>query len=103
MIRGAGAIREGAAPDFGVHALAAAAALSYKQLRRQLDRETGETPSQFIRRVRVEHAARLLREGAGSISEVAYAVGFNSLSYFSRAFREVYGQTPSAYAETPRT
>ncbi|HEV2131608.1 MAG TPA: helix-turn-helix transcriptional regulator, partial [Longimicrobiaceae bacterium] len=53
------------------------------------------TPSRFIRTVRVECAAELLRQGAGSVTEVAYSVGSESLSYFSRAFRERFGATPS--------
>jgi AraC-like DNA-binding protein len=45
--------------------------------------------------VRVECAAALLRSGAGSITEIAYSVGFESLSYFRRAFRERFGTSPS--------
>jgi signal transduction histidine kinase/DNA-binding response OmpR family regulator len=85
---------------FNPEALACEAGLSYKQLYRALHDGLGTTPSRFIRTVRVEHAARLLSEGAGSVTEVAYAVGFNSLSYFNRAFRERYGAAPSEYLRT---
>jgi AraC-like DNA-binding protein len=76
--------------------LADLAGLSYHQLYRGLKETTGESPSRFIRRVRVERAAELLRARAGSVSEVAYSVGFESLSYFSRAFTERFNVPPSA-------
>lgn len=88
-------------PDFNPEALAAAAGMSYQQLYRQLAAELGAAPSHFLRTVRVEHAARLLREGAGSVTEVAYSVGFNSLSYFHRCFRERFGSTPMAFIALP--
>jgi DNA-binding response OmpR family regulator len=78
-------------------ALAAAAGLSYHQLYRGLRDELHTTPSRFVRGVRVECAAELLRQGAGSVTEVAYAVGFASLSYFSRAFQERFGVAPSTF------
>jgi CheY-like chemotaxis protein/AraC-like DNA-binding protein len=78
-------------------ALAAAAGLSYHQLYRGLRDELHTTPSRFVRGVRVECAAELLRQGAGSVTEVAYAVGFASLSYFSRAFQERFGVPPSTF------
>jgi len=81
--------------DFDHRALADLAGLSYHQLWRGLREATGESPSRFIRRVRVERAAELLRARAGSVSEVAYSVGFASLSYFSRAFAERFGVPPS--------
>jgi AraC-like DNA-binding protein len=77
--------------------LAAAAGLSYHQLYRGLRDELHTTPSRFVRGVRVECAAELLRQGAGSVTEVAYAVGFASLSYFSRAFQERFGVAPSTF------
>ncbi|HEY0779675.1 MAG TPA: two-component regulator propeller domain-containing protein [Gemmatirosa sp.] len=83
-------------PTLDPKALAAAAGLSYHQMYRAL-RDDGVSPSRFIRGVRAECAAELLRHGAGSVTEVAYAVGFESLSYFSRAFRERFGAAPSAY------
>lgn len=87
-------------PDLDPKVLAAAAGLSYHQLYRALRDECDMSPSRFIRGVRAECAADLLRRREGTITEVAYAVGFDSLSYFSRAFRERYGAAPSAYLAT---
>ncbi len=86
-------------PDLSVEELASAVAVSRSTLYRRLKEHVDQTPSQFIRQVRIEHGARLLREGEGTVSEVAYAVGFESLSYFSNQFREHKGQSPSAYVE----
>lgn len=83
--------------DFGPDALAAAASLSYHQLYRALRDELGVTPSRFIRGVRADCASALLREEAGTITQVAYSVGFESLSYFRRAFRERYGTSPTEH------
>ena len=71
--------------------------LSYHQLYRSLRDELGTTPTRYIRTVRAECAAALLRQGAGSVTEIAYAVGFESLSYFRRAFRERFEATPSDF------
>ncbi|MCO4098037.1 MAG: helix-turn-helix domain-containing protein [Gemmatimonas sp.] len=89
--------------SFGPDALAAAAGLSYHQLYRGLRDELHVTPSRFIRGVRVEYAAELLRRNEGTITQVAYAVGFDSLSYFRRAFRERFGVSPSDYLLTVST
>ncbi|HEY0970730.1 MAG TPA: two-component regulator propeller domain-containing protein [Gemmatimonadales bacterium] len=82
---------------FGPEELAAAASLSYHQLYRALRDELGVTPSRFIRGVRAECAAELLRQGAGTVTEIAYSVGFESLSYFRRAYRERFGVSPSEH------
>jgi len=85
-------------PDFGVSELAAATALSASQLRRRMKELYDRTPVQLIRRRRLEAGARLLQEqGDVTIGEVAYAVGFNSQSYFSRSFRDEFGVPPSQY------
>ena len=83
--------------SFGPDALAAAAGMSYHQLYRGLRDELQVTPSRFIRGVRAECAAELLRRNEGSVTQVAFAVGFDSLSYFRRAFRERFGASPSEY------
>jgi AraC-like DNA-binding protein len=88
-------------PALSPETLAAAAGLSYHQLYRALRDELGVSPSRFIRGVRVERAAERLRSGAGSVTEVAYSVGFESLSYFSRAFHERFGAAPSTFLGAP--
>jgi signal transduction histidine kinase/AraC-like DNA-binding protein/DNA-binding NarL/FixJ family response regulator len=86
-------------PDLTIGQLANEVATSRSTLYRRLKKKTGQTPSQFISQVRVEYGAQLLREETGTISEIAYAVGFNSLSYFGESFREHVGMSPSEYAE----
>jgi signal transduction histidine kinase/CheY-like chemotaxis protein/ligand-binding sensor domain-containing protein len=83
--------------DFGVDPLAAAVGLSRSALYRQLG--DGPTPAVLLRGARLARGARLLEGGAGTVAEVAYAVGFRSVSHFSRAFRDEHGVPPSAYAE----
>jgi DNA-binding response OmpR family regulator len=70
------------------------------QLFRRTRDVTGEAPSDFIRNRRLARAAELLRAREGQVGEVAYAVGFNSVSYFIKCFRESYGVTPARFAET---
>ncbi|MFP3940020.1 MAG: two-component regulator propeller domain-containing protein [Thermoanaerobaculia bacterium] len=87
-------------PDeaFGIDRLAAELAVSRRQLYRLLADEGAPAPAELIREERLARAAELLRTGEGTVSEVAYAVGFGSLAAFSRRFRERYGVPPSAYA-----
>ncbi len=81
-------------PDFGVEALAHAVAMDRTTLFRQLA-ELGEPPpSQLLRDRRMVRAAELLADGAG-VSQAAYAVGFRSVSHFSKAYRTAYGHLPS--------
>ncbi|MFL5438785.1 MAG: two-component regulator propeller domain-containing protein [Myxococcales bacterium] len=99
------AIQAGLAdPDFGVGELADAVAQDRSRLFRRVKQLLGESPSDLIRRMRVEEGERLLSEGSATVTDVAYAVGFNSLSYFCHCFQAVYGVTPAAYrtrASTP--
>ena len=67
------------------------------QLFKRLRRLTGRSPSEVIAGCRLQRAASLLRAGAGSVSEVAYAAGFHSVAHFSRVFHERFGQAPSAW------
>lgn len=85
-------------PEFEVSDLATETALSASQLRRRMKEIYDYTPVQLIRRRRLEAGARLLRERSeATIGEVAYAVGFNSQSYFSRSFRDEFGTSPSQH------
>jgi signal transduction histidine kinase/CheY-like chemotaxis protein/ligand-binding sensor domain-containing protein len=85
-------------PNFGVQELADAMHQDRAHMFRRIKALTGEAPSDLIRLARLEHAARLLARREGNVSEVAYAAGFASLSYFSHAFREHFGIAPSKYA-----
>ncbi|MFW6347750.1 MAG: ATP-binding protein, partial [Cyclonatronaceae bacterium] len=86
-------------PDFGVDQLAQRMNKSTSALYRQLKKSTALSAKDLIRRERMARARQLLDRQEGNITEVAYAVGYNSLSYFSRVFREAYGMAPSDYAE----
>lgn len=83
--------------DFTVERLAAEVAQSRGNLHRRLRDLLEESPSDLIRRMRLERAAEMLAAGAGSVGEVAYAVGFKSVAHFSNAFHELHGVRPSAW------
>lgn len=82
-------------PDLGVVDLCRAANLSNMQVNRKLKALTGETPSRFIRAIRLEKAIELLRSTDLNVSEVAYEVGFKDPNYFSRSFSEKFGHSPN--------
>ncbi len=67
------------------------------QLRRKLKALTNQTAIEFVRHFRLQRAAELLRQKAGTVSEVAFQVGFESLSYFTKVFQETFGQLPSEF------
>ena len=58
---------------------------------------TGMTFTEYLGRVRVEKAKNLLLNPHLRISEIAYAVGFQSLTHFNRVFRELTGQSPTDF------
>lgn len=66
-------------------------------LSRIFSQETRMTIPQFIRRVRMERAGELLREGRHNVTEAAFAVGYSSLGHFSKSFCEVMGCCPTLY------
>ncbi len=84
--------------DLIVTDIAAHLKMSDTQLRRKLKSISGYSPNGYLRKFRMERAAQLLRANARSVSQVAYDVGFENLSYFSKAFHSEYGCSPSAYS-----
>ncbi len=58
---------------------------------------TGENPSVFFKRYKLNRAAELLKEGKYNMSEIAYMTGFNTLSHFSTSFKKQFGVPPSEY------
>ena len=84
--------------DFSVERLAEAVGLSRSQLHRRLKEALDRTPSEVVRTMRLERAAQLLEARAGTVSEVAYAVGFKSVAHFSTSFQKHHGRRPSEVA-----
>ncbi|WP_223189482.1 helix-turn-helix domain-containing protein [Nonomuraea terrae] len=76
--------------------LAAAASLSVSQFTRQFRASTGKSPHQYLLRLRLEQACRLLRTGTASIGEVAVSCGFSHQEHLTRVMRARLGTTPAA-------
>jgi DNA-binding response OmpR family regulator len=89
-------------PDFSVEDLSRELAMSRVHLYKKLQALTGKAPLEFIRSIRLQHAAQLLEKSQLTVSEVAYKVGFNNPKYFARYFKEEYNVLPSAYASGKR-
>lgn len=70
---------------------------SHYHLSRIFSQETGQSIFQYLRRLRMERAAELLREGRLSVTQVSLEVGYSSPSHFSMAFHETYGCCPGLY------
>lgn len=90
--------------DLSVDVLARAVGYSRSQLTRKLRALTGKTPNGLITEMRLAEAQRQLARGSGTVSEIAYRVGYANPSYFAKRFRERYGRTPSEVSveEWPR-
>ena len=85
--------------DFNVEMLTQEVGISRAQLHRKMKELTGISTSEFIRNIRLEQAARLLKEQKINVTQVAYTVGFSNLAHFSTIFRKHFGVAPSEYAE----
>ena len=85
---------------FGVEQFSKAMNLSPSQLLRKLKALTNLTVVEFLRQYRLQRAASLLAQGDNTVSAIAYQVGFENLSYFTKMFQEEFGVLPSAYSET---
>lgn len=78
-------------------------AVSPSTLVRRIRRLLDTSPNNYVRNLRLVVAAEMLREPHGNnISEICYAVGFSNVSYFAKCFREMYGKTPTVFAEEMR-
>lgn len=60
----------------------------------------GKSPGEFIRTVRLKHAAKLLKTTTLNVQEVMFDSGFNNKSWFYRKFAEMYGMSPKEYRES---
>lgn len=85
-----------------VESVAADLCMTPKQLRSKIVAITGENPSAYIQKIRLEKAQRMLKvEPDMSIGEIALKCGFEDFAYFSRVFKKKYGVMPSQYRRLP--
>lgn len=77
--------------------LADALCMSNSTLYRKMKALTGLSTNEYIRKIKMQYAERLLLEGKYNISEVAFRVGINSAVYFRQCFKEEFGMVPSDY------
>ncbi len=84
--------------DFDVGMLQNKIGMSRVQLYRKIKALTGESPGTLIHRYRMERAANLIQGKAGNLAEISLSVGFTNPSYFSKRFKEFYGNSPKAFS-----
>jgi AraC-like DNA-binding protein len=85
-------------PDFSVEDLGTELGISRAYVFKKILALTGKTPLEFIRTIRLQHAAQLLEKSQLSVREIAYKVGFNNPKYFTKYFKEQFHVLPSDYA-----
>lgn len=86
-------------PELTVDFIAQEVGISRVHLYRKLKEITNQTSKEFVRNIRLAKAAEMLKQKKHSIAELSEAVGYNSPSAFSTAFKELYGVSPSEYAK----
>jgi signal transduction histidine kinase/DNA-binding response OmpR family regulator len=87
--------------SFDIDAFSGEAGLSRAQLHRKLVALTTCSAGEFLRRLRLERASALLRANVGTVSEIAYQVGFTDPSHFARCFRHQFGVSPGSLRPAP--
>ena len=87
-------VRNHYAEDMDERELAHSLGMSYSYFSRSFRRVTGMTFKQYLNRMRVNQAEKLLCRGGASVSEVATRCGYNSISYFISVYKSITGKTP---------
>ncbi len=87
-------------PDFSAAALCEESHWPAKQIYRKIKQLTGLSTTEFIRDIRLQSAASLLKQGRYTVTEIMYKSGFTTASYFSKCFKARYGQTPTDYQKS---
>ena len=84
---------------FGVETLSHELGVSRVQLHRKISAVCGCSASNYIKRYKLAHAAKWLREKTLSISEIGYKLGYSSIAHFSRSFKNEYKISPKEFRE----
>ncbi len=86
--------------DFDLGKFADKLNMSKSSLYRKIKSLTGLSPVEFTKNIKLKRACILLKEQQGSVSEIAYAVGFSDPKYFAVCFKSEFGMTPTEYIKT---
>lgn len=98
----AGYIEKNSSEEFSLDGLASHCGLNPAYLSRTFHEETGRPLFEFINEVRIRKACQLLKNTDLAVTEVAYTVGYNSLSFFNRYFRRLMDMSPVEYRDYSR-
>lgn len=85
--------------DFGLEKMANLLNLSPSAVQKKIKRVTGQNYSEFINNFKLERAAHLIKQNSNTISEISSMVGYNSLSYFSKCFKDKYRVSPKKFSQ----
>ena len=83
--------------NFGVKELSEKSRMNRSQIHRRLKSINNQSVSQFIREIRLKKALEMLKQDAGTVSEIAYKVGFGSSTYFIKCFHDSFGYPPGEF------
>ncbi len=92
-------VKHMAQADFNVDSLCAQLCMSRTSVYNKIKALTDESPADYMRLVRLQQAALMLREQTHSITEIAELTGFNDAKYFREVFKKYYHTSPSQYAQ----
>lgn len=81
--------------DFGIADICKKMLVSRSQLHNKIKATTGLSTSHFIRKIRLEEARKLIAGTERTIAEIAYQVGFKDPNFFSRVYKQEFGESPS--------
>lgn len=77
-----------------VYLLALALNFSTSSIHKKVKQITNKSTNQFIREYRLERAKQMIEDQHANVSEIAFSLGFNSVSYFSKSYKDYFGQNP---------
>ena len=82
-------------PDINVDGMASKMGLERSQFYRKIKALTNYSPVELIRNIRLKEGRTLIMKTDKTVSEIAYEIGFSSPAYFTKCYREAFGETPS--------
>jgi AraC-like DNA-binding protein len=82
-------------PELSVEELGSRLGMSRVQFYRKIKAITNYSPVELLRNIRLKRAAKMLSSSERTVSEIAYEVGFTTPSYFTKCFKDYFGESPS--------